>query len=321
MIQLRISDRQHVPLRLASLKARSVREGNPCHEPAGSSAGGQFADKGSGNCGPSTATKDPYGEPTHQRERRISPTSKYNAAAAERVFGRPMTKAQVEAVVVGMFSDVKYPIMVNYNLEKWGSASTSVWVGATPLGNEHYGAFNVERALFRQEGRLVAKHISFDKSDKIPAGFGKDIMRGHMKVYEKIGVDEVELFANVTAGPYVWARMGFLPNSSDGYAFLERAFDEARGRTISERDPITGKPTGKTLHFDAEAERLIMSLMRRTDPKSMWRVAEAKIGDFKIGKALMIETATISEEGYHASIKLKNKEQMDKFWSYVGRKG
>ena len=108
--------------------------------------------------------------------------------------------------------------------------------------------------------------------------------------------------------------------SGDGYAFLEQAFDDARGPDHQRAGPDhRGKPTGKTLHFDAEAERLLMSLMRRTDPKSMWRVAEAKIGDFKIGKALMIETATISEEGYRASIKLKNKEQMDKFWSYVGK--
>lgn len=60
------------------------------------------------------------------------------------------------------------------------------------------------------ETRLVVDHVKFELDDGIKGkGIGKEVLRRSLEEYDRLGVDEIKLHANIDVGGYAWAKYGF----------------------------------------------------------------------------------------------------------------
>lgn len=78
--------------------------------------------------------------------------------------------------------------------------------------------------------KKIAYHNSFvvhDPQDQ-DRGIGLQTFLGHLPLYEKLGISQIDLYANSQVGGYFWARIGFQPIHPDaGLVVRERLQKEA----------------------------------------------------------------------------------------------
>lgn len=71
------------------------------------------------------------------------------------------------------------------------------------------------RKFYKEDGRNVVEHSYFEIEKKLQgSGISKTIFRDLVQEYEKAGVDEIRVYANIDVGGYTWAKYGFKSNSS-----------------------------------------------------------------------------------------------------------
>ena len=70
-------------------------------------------------------------------------------------------------------------------------------------------------------------------------GIGKKLMAGNMDMYEKLGIQTVDVHANIDVGGYAWARYGYVPTDEswerDLVPHIEEKLDEMAGGQRPER--------------------------------------------------------------------------------------
>jgi hypothetical protein len=156
-----------------------------------------------------------------------------------------------------------------------------------------------------QNGALIAVHTQFrlPKSQQ-GAGIAKKVLNTSMLEYQRLGVQRVELNANLEMGGYAWAKFGFQVKRP---ARMVSELKAVMGQSEEYHNPQS--PTFLTF----EQKKAIIEVMDQhvSDPKLAWRVAGLTVGDRKIGRELLNQ---ISWEG---TLQLDNAEQMARFWSYV----
>jgi hypothetical protein len=59
------------------------------------------------------------------------------------------------------------------------------------------------------------------RSGETGAGVGKAVLRGNVAMYQKLGLDKVEVYANIDVGGYAWAKYGYVPTAG-AWASLSR---------------------------------------------------------------------------------------------------
>lgn len=104
---------------------------------------------------------------------------------------------------------------------------------------------------------LTAHHLVFElPASKRAHGIGKQVLAGEVELYKKLGLQTVELTANLSVGGYAWAKYGFLPDKT--------TWDVMRGNMPLDLDPA----------------------FKRPDPKLIWKLADSPNGkDFLIGRS------------------------------------
>ena len=69
---------------------------------------------------------------------------------------------------------------------------------------------SVTRSFFKDGDSLVAYHALLKVGEKMQGkGVAKGIIKALLPYYEKMGVDKIEVNANMDVGGYTWARFGF----------------------------------------------------------------------------------------------------------------
>ena len=128
------------------------------------------------------------------------------------------------------------------------------------------------------------------------------MLKAQFDEYEKLGVAKVTVHANIDVGGYAWARFGFVPDQ-DGWNDLRKSLKQ---RVTADAEPVTtgaigpsATPAQRSWHAVEMAagqaagaeKRAVNKILNDPDPKAIWKLADARIGDRNIGKELLMERA------------------------------
>lgn len=148
--------------------------------------------------------------------------------------------------------------------------------------------------MFRMEDdKKVVYHDVFNLPSELQGkGLSKSVFRELFKSYESMGIDRVEVLANMDVGGYCWGRYGFSAKTSEIKDLVQRRFSEG---VISQND------------FEDVSEILKMS-----GPN----IRMNEIANLKCGKALLLS----NKVKWRGFIDLHDKHQMDYLHDYIGLK-
>lgn len=147
-----------------------------------------------------------------------------------------------------------------------------------------------------QSGNLIVHHDLFTVPEsKQGQGIGKAFLKSSFDEYKKLGVKQVEVFANIDVGGYAWAKFGFKPDSP--------------GSTNQRIDYWIGSSRLP----DADKEVLRKALNEGPPETAIWRVADAKVGRRKPGKKLLAK----SSHSWDGHINLDDTEAMARLTKYL----
>ena len=178
------------------------------------------------------------------------------------------------------------------------------------------GIGTMVRSLFNDDGRKVASHDSFELfRGKQGFGHAKDILGSQVKLWQNIGVDQVNLEANVDIGGYAWAKYGFLPGNN-----MWKDLSRQVGNRIVE--------AGYKGMVDATSMRLFDKVIKNPDPRAIWALADmtSPINYNPVGHKLVgVYNPKLNTLGKYAlanthwlgSLDLKHPEQMGRFNAYI----
>lgn len=162
---------------------------------------------------------------------------------------------------------------------------------------------NVRRRFFvRANGKKVARHAEFElRGPAQGKGVGKTMLRKHMAIYERVGISQVELTANIDIGGYAWARAGFRMKSGGG--LLKFSIRE-KLKNAESKGWLTADEVGAV-------EQLIQN--------SGDRLPSAVAGlDKKLPNGKKLGFELLEDSNWEARLDLTDPEQLDLFWAYVG---
>ena len=179
--------------------------------------------------------------------------------------------------------------------------------------------FNFEGPLEDKAGRLLARidrsihpstktaHHGYLKvsSDIRGTGLVPQLLKNQFDLYNKMGLEKVNMNANIDVGGYAWAKYGWVPKSEEAWSTLARSI---RGK-LNNNYVIPENPT------DTSA---ILKILANRDPYSIWDIADLggrdRISGNPLGRALLTNTH------WPATFYLKNKRNMQRFDSYIMKK-
>jgi hypothetical protein len=163
---------------------------------------------------------------------------------------------------------------------------------------------SIRRTFSRNNaGELTVYHAYF-KAGRQGNGAGKEFFRTSMGVYQSLGVKEVGVTANIDVGMYAWAKYGFTPEQAGWRRVKEHAAAKLRSLQMSR--------SGSDI-MAADAAKL-RSILSSNDPRSMWKLADAKTGDRSIGKELIL-----GGPSWSGTIKTDDAVAMRRYTDYVTR--
>lgn len=145
---------------------------------------------------------------------------------------------------------------------------------------------------FRYDGNnKIVSHDIFELPDVLQGkGISRRIFKELFSEYESIGIDRVEVLANMDVGGYCWGRYGFSAKTSEIKDLVQRRFSEG---VISQND------------FEEVSEILKMS-----GPN----IRMDEIANLKYGKALLLS----NKVKWRGFIDLHDKHQMEHLHYYIG---
>lgn len=181
------------------------------------------------------------------------------------------------------------------------------------------GGHYMQRTIYPEAG-----HAYHDVLELAPSAQGsniaKRILAGQVHVYQNMGINRIDLSANVDIGTYAWAKYGFLPKNWDAFA----AALESRVRQWVGQGKITPY-TGQEL----------TNVLKIKDPTAIWAFADSTAPvnsgyvnrkgpmhdiSFKdpAAKQIMIEEGKLGNF-WKGSLDLTDPVSMDRFNAYVSR--
>lgn len=146
--------------------------------------------------------------------------------------------------------------------------------------------------MFRMEDdKKVVYHDVFNLPSELQGkGLSKSVFRELFKSYESMGIDRVEVLANMDVGGYCWGRYGFSAKTSEIKDLVQRRFSEG---VISQND------------FEDVSEILKMS-----GPN----IRMNEVANLKCGKALLLS----NKVKWRGFIDLHDNHQMYYLHDYIG---
>lgn len=125
---------------------------------------------------------------------------------------------------------------------------------------------------FTKSGDDIFVDHSFFRAGSRGNGSAKALFRVSLGVYKMLGVKKVKVHANIDVGGYAWAKFGFVPTQS--------SWEGLRGRMTEKLMRLSGVP--------ADAKTRIKALLEKNDPKTLFALSDAKIGERSIGKEMLL---------------------------------
>jgi hypothetical protein len=79
-----------------------------------------------------------------------------------------------------------------------------------PDSGDKIGSYT--RTIDFDENKAVSDYFSLNKTGK---SIGKTVLAANVRMYQKLGIDTVEVHANIDVGGYAWAKYGYVPTDWD----------------------------------------------------------------------------------------------------------
>jgi GNAT superfamily N-acetyltransferase len=193
------------------------------------------------------------------------------------------------------------------------SDSSRMYIDADILDADGRYVGEMERVI--DFNNSTAKHNLFQLEDSATgSNIGKDILAGQMRMYNRLGIKEVHLSANIDVGGYAWAKYGFAPSSASG--------NQAWGMwAVHRADELHASN-----QIDTTTKNYIKSFARSDDPHAVWHISDLRQSVVRtdrsrgtsqrmtLGKALLLGSS------WSGKIKLDDPVAMTRFHAYVERR-
>lgn len=146
--------------------------------------------------------------------------------------------------------------------------------------------------MFRMEDdKKVVYHDVFNLPSELQSkGLSKSVFRELFKSYESMGIDRIEVLANMDVGGYCWGRYGFSAKTSEIKDLVQRRFSE-----------------GVIIQNDFED---VSEILKMSGPN----IRMNEIANLKCGKALLLS----NKVKWRGFIDLHDKHQMYYLHDYIG---
>jgi GNAT superfamily N-acetyltransferase len=159
---------------------------------------------------------------------------------------------------------------------------------------------------FPSDGPARAHHSLLDLEPEAQGmGVAKDLLANAIALYDRAGIQQVELTAALSVGGYAWAKYGFMPRSEREARALYNKVRE-RLQRLEEVPPT--------------ARKIVMALTERDDPKSIWALSDLDgvtvqqgSRQLPLGKALLLGTV------WQGVLRLDDPEARSRFDQYVSK--
>ena len=132
-----------------------------------------------------------------------------------------------------------------------------------------------------------------------------------MNLYQKIGVTNVDVHANIDVGGYAWAKYGFVPNASSWSAMQ---------MTMTNR--VKATPTDA--EFTAGKKESLIRMLKNPDPRTLHDFADSTIAtanaamDSRGNKVPLAKSLMLGSDWY-GKLDLRSPVTMERFNAYVGK--
>lgn len=208
-------------------------------------------------------------------------------AAAQRFFGK--SRGDIESVARAMIAD--YPgTDFDVRISDFGPEVEFSYTGTDGT--------RIRRTFQKNaNGDLRVYHAYFQAGSQ-GNGAGKEFFRTSFGQYQKLGVKEVGVTANIDVGTYAWSKYGFKPQS-------EAAWESTRNRASSRLDDMR-----RNNEIDGDT---YVRMKRLTSSPNVDNLAA--IADSSLGKKLLVGSNT----AWSGVLRLDDASQMRKFKDYVTR--
>lgn len=141
-------------------------------------------------------------------------------------------------------------------------------------------------ALERTIDHKAAEHDYFVLESNHGAGVGKDIFGAHLATYEKMGIEQIHVHANIDVGGYAWARYGFVPNAV--------SWPKVQSQIISRASNIS----------DLAVRNRVLAAASSSDPKSIRVIAAMRDRAYGPDKAA-VGFALLQSSNWYGTLNLK----------------
>ena len=162
----------------------------------------------------------------------------------------------------------------------------------------------LRRNIIRSKAKgLVVEHSEFRLSkERQGNGTAKKVLASSIRLYEELGVDRIELNANIDVGGYAWARYGFTPATKKEWRGLADALMLRLSKlTVSDADSVK-------------------ALLSSDNPKAIRAVAALRepVSDPLSGGAMVpLGKALLLGMNWQGSLNMKDKESLNILKEYI----
>ena len=151
------------------------------------------------------------------------------------------------------------------------------------------------------------------KKDARGTGLVPGMLSNQIDLYKQMGLNNVQLSANIDVGSYAWAKYGFAPKTPEDWDFLRRNI----------KNDFQSMQSGANLHPDVVQG--VKQILDNPDPHAIWDLSDITHpapagwqrtpgGDTTIGQALLMN------RNWPGKLDLHDDESMDRFNDYVRSK-
>lgn len=169
---------------------------------------------------------------------------------------------------------------------------------------------SIERQISPETGKVYHAYFSLP-SESQSSGIAKTILRNQVELYQKIGLNHVNLTANIDVGGYAWAKYGFAPSSQGSWNIIQSRVngfvnDEFRNGRMS-----------KLIADD------LKRIASSKDPKAIWNIADYPVKSpylLNNDKPASWGQVMLMNSNWSGTLNLKDADSLRRFNEYIAKK-
>lgn len=143
--------------------------------------------------------------------------------------------------------------------------------------------FSLVRRFIMQDGKRVVIHSNFVLPEKMQGqGISKSLFRELFKQYESMGVNEVQLYANMDVGGYAWGKYGFCGDKEDVLDILKDAYEERHVINKNRYNELI-------IAVNKKGEKIPMNIIANEDDGKKILLGQSWIGKFDMSDKKQLE--------------------------------